>query len=245
MSKHGNRPIQVFISCAVISSALFLIQYNHLQHSFNLTQKNSTTNILTNINFPESILTKNKQATESSKDATNRVQLLLNVEEKNIYNFTNSTVSENTRLKKITDQLSKAELIKLKDFVLDTGLSVDQRYIALHLLILSNLKSHELLNEIFFTNHELLVNTYPVHSVQEYLKEVELNIRTLAIEQIEKNIFLTKNSPNTLHIMGAQQSVQNKYLLSLLKVVQASDKINTPLLSQFMNSTLKGNFDHD
>jgi hypothetical protein len=180
-----------------------------------------------------------------SKKISHKIQLLLTNEEHRIYNFQNLTFSENSRLKKIAELLTSDDLIQLKNSILNSEMTSDQRFIALHFLILTGVKSHDLICEIFFASHELLDQSFPAHSAQNSLKEVEINIRTLAIEQIEKNIFLTKNTNNPLHIHDLSLHSENEYLLSLLKIVQASERMNVPLLAQFIQTTLKENRNYE
>jgi len=168
------------------------------------------------------------------------IETILTSEEQNLYHFNYSTSDHTARLRKITDRFNNTELLQLKNHVLNSQISSDQRFIALHFLILQSPRTHDLLTDIFYTDHELLNKSVAGHTADEAQKEIELNLRMLAIEQIEKNIFQTRQSPNPLKLDLRYNEIKNSYLKSLLSIVQTSEKLNTPLLSQFINSTLKG-----
>lgn len=157
-----------------------------------------------------------------------QLQNIIQNEKNHIYQLSEDFETQAQRLKSIAQTLTTADLIELKNIVTDSQKDSDSRYVALHLLTLKNLDAHDLLNEIFFAPNDLLDKEYSAHDARSTLKDIEINLRFLAVEQIEKNLIQN----HQLNFNLSHLATRNSYLISIAQIVNLSRASSESLLAK-------------
>jgi len=163
-----------------------------------------------------------------SNKSSLQIKNIIQNEINHIYQFEMDSVKQEVRLESIAKKLTQNELVELKNIVVDSQKDSDSRFIALHFLLLRKVETHDLLKEVFFTPNELLEGNYSAHDARSSLKDLEINLRFLALEQIEKN--LIQNSQLNFNLN--ELSTRNPYIISLARIVVLSRLTTEPLLAK-------------
>jgi len=163
-----------------------------------------------------------------------KIQNIIMTENSQLYSFETLTKDHEKRLNEVALTLTQTDLMQLKNIVLNSENPSDARFIALNFLILRKLDSHHLLNTIFFHPHELLEQTFDAHDVRSVQKDIELNLRFLALEQIEKNLIDNRSIEYDI----SNLKTRNQYLIKLAKIVHVSNLVQKPQLAEMTQQLL-------
>lgn len=161
-----------------------------------------------------------------------KVAAVIESEAKRLYNTDSNPENTNARLRLFAKTLDNSELNELTLTAINENVEFDQRNLAVYLLTLAGPAAQESLLNFFFNPSNILNQTVQSHSIQEIQQNNEISIRTMALEAIERNLHQTKKTFLT------SEKLKNSYLSGLLKIVRLGEKMQKPMLKEFIDQKL-------
>lgn len=229
-----------YIYASLVIISLFMLNKAQDSNKFNLFKSSEIVKINNSQKLNEAIfLQKNKSEgkLKFSKEPIKKITIneksnvlkLIDVEVKKLYEIDENPDKTESRLRSHVKKLSASEIDEITTVAINEKTDFDQRNVAVYLLTLIGPAAQENLLTIFFSPSDKLNQSVQPHSIQEIQKENEYSLRIIALEAIEKNIHQTKKT------FSIHENFKNKYLMGLIKIVRLGEKMQKPLLKDFIN----------
>ncbi len=193
---------------------------------------------------PQSILSKTTEKKLSNTAALalddDPIQFLLKKEAAHLYDFDQNSNFFQDRIRSQVNQFSVDQLDQLRVIAIDESFNQDERLVAVYYLKSAGSQAHRQLQDIFFSDSPLLHVKAKAHSTILMHQEFEVNLRSMAIESVEENIF---NSGGQLKLDQLKDyKLANNYLNGLYRLVALGEKSRRPLLKEFIDHQLVEGF---
>lgn len=154
----------------------------------------------------------------------------------NLYEFEEDPAAIDKRIQDFTAAMTPAQVRELEVIALNEHGDADQRLVAVYYLTQAGAKAQSSLWRIFINPTTLFKNIASAHSIGEEKQNLEISLRTMALQAMEENIY---QSQGRLQIPDLTNINLPMYLQGLYKMVAVGKKADQPLLKKFINETFE------